>query len=254
MSDAKQDANHLPIYVSLGITAVGVAAFAAFANWNGLRAHIDPSTITNVLAPLVLAATFIERAVEVVISPWRDTQADQLSDTADAKKTHAKVKTAAAAAATIVSSGIDPANSAAFTVAATAANAATVEAVAANQAAGDAADAFAQYKGKTKQYAYAVALAFGLLIAYVGVRALSSFYDLPPAQPQSSQPAQAQAAQPQPSPFQNDGQRLMFNVVDVILSAALLAGGANGIHSIVNSFTTFFDTNAQKMQNSGKNP
>jgi hypothetical protein len=38
----------------------------------------------------------------------------------------------------------------------------------------------------------------------------------------------------------------MFNVVDVVLSAALLAGGANGIHSVVSSITTFFDSNAQK--------
>jgi hypothetical protein len=45
----------------------------------------------------------------------------------------------------------------------------------------------------------------------------------------------------------------MFNIVGVTLSAALLAGGANGIHSIVSSFATFFDTSAQKMLNSGKN-
>jgi hypothetical protein len=62
----------------------------------------------------------------------------------------------------------------------------------------------------------------GLLLAYVGVRALSSFYASPPA-------------------LQSDHQQLMLNVVDVVLSAALLAGGANGIHSVVSSITTFFD-------------
>lgn len=229
-----KDTRHLPVYVSLAITLICLAAFAAFAGWNGLHLHVEPADIAGVMAPLFLAAAFIERAVEVVISPWRDPEADKLSDSADAKKAHAKTSAVAAAAATVVSSGVDPANPVAFGAATVAANAATDAAVTAAQAANDADDAFAQYKGKTKQYAYAIALILGLLLAYVGVRALSNFYDPPPAA----------------SPFESDHQRLMFNLIDLVLSAALLAGGANGIHSAVNMFTAFFDANAQKVQSS----
>lgn len=42
----------------------------------------------------------------------------------------------------------------------------------------------------------------------------------------------------------------MFLVVDVVLSGALLAGGADGIHQVVNAVTTFFSTTAQKTQQS----
>jgi hypothetical protein len=82
-------------------------------------------------------------------------------------------------------------------------------------------------KAKPNNTAYAIALTLGLLLAYVGARALSGFYAPPPA-------------------FQSDHQQLMFNAVDVVLSAALLASGANGIHSVVSSITMFFDSNAQK--------
>jgi hypothetical protein len=34
--------------------------------------------------------------------------------------------------------------------------------------------------------------------------------------------------------------------VDVALSAALLAGGADGIHSVMNAITSFFDNTAEK--------
>jgi hypothetical protein len=34
--------------------------------------------------------------------------------------------------------------------------------------------------------------------------------------------------------------------LDILLSAALMAGGANGIHSVISAFTSFFDASAQK--------
>jgi hypothetical protein len=151
-----KDIGHVPVWFSLGITLIGVGAFAAFARWNGVHLYVEPTKIAGVLAPLFLGAAFIERAAEVAISPWRDTQADKLSDTADAKKAHAKAKAAAAAPATVVSSSVDPANSTAFA-------APTDAAATAAQSASDAVDALAQYRGKTKQYAYAIALHTGSL-------------------------------------------------------------------------------------------
>lgn len=46
------------------------------------------------------------------------------------------------------------------------------------------------------------------------------------------------------------GQKNTFIVFDVVLSAALMAGGADGIYSVVSAFTTFFDATAKKAQNS----
>lgn len=43
-------------------------------------------------------------------------------------------------------------------------------------------------------------------------------------------------------------QKNTFIVFDVLLSAALMAGGANGIHSVIIAFTSFFDASAQKSQ------
>jgi hypothetical protein len=48
----------------------------------------------------------------------------------------------------------------------------------------------------------------------------------------------------------HDGQKLVFNIVDVVLTAAVLAGGANGIHFIVNAVTTFADATSDKTQQS----
>jgi hypothetical protein len=48
--------------------------------------------------------------------------------------------------------------------------------------------------------------------------------------------------------FSQSPQYLFFLCVDVALSAALLAGGADGIHSVVNAVTSFFDRTAAQPQ------
>lgn len=93
-----------------------------------------------------------------------------------------------------------------------------------------ASDALNAYIGETTQYAFATAAIFRLVAAMVGVRALAPFLDA--------------------STIKDVGQRDTFIVFDVVLSAALMAGGANGIHSVVSAFTSFFDASAQKSQNS----
>jgi hypothetical protein len=140
----------------------------------------------------MLTAAFIERGVEVVISPWRDPGADELA------KAHDSAMSGPAATAekkSKVACDLD------------------------------------QYKGKTKEYAFAALLAFGLIAAMAGVRALWPFLD--------------DRAKAVFSIF-SAGQQNTFIVFDVVLSAALMAGGTNGIHSVVNAFTTFFDNTAQK--------
>jgi hypothetical protein len=102
---------------------------------------------------------------------------------------------------------------------------------AAHQATADASSADAtitSYRAVTKQYAYAISLLLGIFVAYCGVRGLADLCGT--------------------HAFSNahDGQKLVFDIVDVVLTAAVLAGGANGIHSIVNAVTTFADATSDK--------
>jgi hypothetical protein len=43
-----------------------------------------------------------------------------------------------------------------------------------------------------------------------------------------------------------DAQNDFFLTVDVLLTALLISGGADGLHSIVNAVTTFFDATADE--------
>jgi hypothetical protein len=206
-----EDSFGLLVLAGLGVLVVLAIVLA----WPGINIKVDYSTVPTVLAPLILTAMFIERAVEVMITPWRDPGADQrariLKD--------AKSNTAA---------------------------------VASQQAA---ADDYIQYKGKTRRYAFAFALLLGTAAAMVGIRALWPFLDDPNGKfvaatvSAVSGVTSVTAAQGNPiNDPQNHHARTAFIVVDVVLSALLLAGGANGIHSVATAFTSFFDNTTQKNQ------
>lgn len=192
-----------------------VVLIAVWLAWPGVNIKVDVSTVPTVLAPLMLTALFIERAVEVMISPWRDPGADRKARALkDAQKDTA--------------------------------------AIAAQQSA---ADDYTQYKGKTRRYAFAFALLLGTAAAMVGVRALWPFLDGPNdlyiASSTSTVNGSETLVKAQGNPINdksNPHAKGAFIVVDVVLSALLLAGGANGIHSVVTAFTSFFDNSAAKNQ------
>ena len=122
----------------LGGLSVLVAVAVVLA-WPGINIKVDYTTVPTVLAPLILTAAFIERAVEVMISPWRDPGADvKARALRDAKSNTAAVASQHAAA-----------------------------------------DDYTQYKGKTRRYAFAFALLLGTAAAMVGIRALWPFLDDP---------------------------------------------------------------------------
>lgn len=210
-SKGKKDSFGLIVLAGVAIVIVLAIVLA----WPGINIKVDYSTVPTVLAPLLLTALFIERAVEVMISPWRDPGADQRARVLK----DAKANTAA---------------------------------VASQQAA---ADEYIQYKGKTRRYAFAFALLLGTAAALVGIRALWPFVDDPngkfvPATV-STVNGVTTVTKALGNPFnapQNHHARAAFIVVDVVLSALLLAGGANGIHSVMTAFTSFFDKNSQKNQ------
>jgi hypothetical protein len=85
-----------------------------------------------------------------------------------------------------------------------------------------------EYRGETQRLAFLVSMTLSTMVSVTGVRALGPFL------------ATSAFAKAQP------GQESFFYFVDVALTATLLAGGADGVHSIVNAVTTFFNTTADK--------
>jgi len=75
------------------------------------------------------------------------------------------------------------------------------------------------YKASTRRFAFAAALVFGLTISAIGVRGLELFVD--------------------PAVFDTltSTQRTVFRTVDVLVTASLIAGGADGMHKLVSIFT-----------------
>jgi len=187
-----------PLFLAGALALVGVIVFRAWLNWDALGLTVRLQDLSGLLAPLAFAAAAIERAVEILVSPWRD---------AEASKLERVVATIKAKPAELV---------------ANAQNAADLKA---------ASDKLDEYRGDTQRYAFAVSLTLSVLVSMAGVRALGSFVD---------------ANKLKDPVFTHGAQYLFFICVDVALSAALLAGGADGIHSLVNAVTSFFDASADK--------
>jgi hypothetical protein len=183
---------NLPLLVAGVITISAVIIFRISMKWDGISLTVRLQDIAGLLAPLAFASAVVERAVEILISPWRDAAASKLETElaavkADPKALPVDVKKAS--------------------------------------------DALDDYRGETQRYAFAISLTLSVFVAMAGVRALGPFAD---------------AAKLRDPKITSDGQHLFFLCVDVVLSSALLAGGADGIHSIVNAVTNFFDSTANK--------
>jgi len=168
--------------VALAGAAIGALWFAPQLKFVSAK-DLD---LVKALTPLAMAAIFIERAVEVLISPWRD---------ADAATKAGAVKAATAASA---SPNTD-------------------------SAVQDLMDDLNQYKGDTKKVAFLLAFVLSLIAALAGVRALGPFLA-----------ADGMTAL-------NAHQQRLFLGYDVFLTAALLPGGAELVHSVFGAFSSVFD-------------
>jgi hypothetical protein len=186
---------HLPVAVAGMCAMVVMAAYAAYACWKGLSFSIDPTQLVSKMSPLLLAAAFIERAVEVLVSPWRDTEASKRQAALDQAK-----------AATVP----DP------------------------DMVKKASDSLDEYRGQTQQYAFLVSLLLGSLAAMSGVRALWPL--LSSTQITNTGTLAGVGVQ----------QQIVFLIVDVVLSAAMLAGGADGIHSMTSALTSYLDATGEQ--------
>jgi hypothetical protein len=86
------------------------------------------------------------------------------------------------------------------------------------------------YKAETMQWTIPIGFALGLVVSAFGVRALSQFIEVT-------------------SPWStalSEGQRWWFNVSDIIFTGALLAGGADPIHKLLDLYRKFVEASAAK--------
>jgi hypothetical protein len=195
------NANQVTLLTEIGAIVAALIALGWLKTQALTFSAFGPADVLNRLTPLILTAGFIERAIEVLISPWRDPDANR----------HATAIAAAKAAP-------EPDDQA------------KVQKV---QAVADATDSLTVYTGLTQRYAFITGLALGLIASLAGVSALTPFLAKDAL---STLPAT---------------QHALYAGFDVVLTAALLAGGADGLHSVISAFTSFFGATAQRVSNPG---
>ncbi|MGR9105911.1 MAG: hypothetical protein ACU843_03170 [Gammaproteobacteria bacterium] len=88
-----------------------------------------------------------------------------------------------------------------------------------------------KYKVETQQWALPCTFFLGLLIAILGVRVIEQFLEIPPPGAPGSL-----------CEWQANG----LHFVDIILTAALLAGGADPIHKVMDVFRKFMEASSAK--------
>lgn len=86
------------------------------------------------------------------------------------------------------------------------------------------------YKNHMRQNLLTVAIVFGALISLVGVRSLENAFDFPI-----------------PGSVLELFRLYLFRVLDVILTAGLIAGGSEGIHNVIKKLSNLFPDVSQKV-------
>ncbi|EKQ67710.1 hypothetical protein OsccyDRAFT_3998 [Leptolyngbyaceae cyanobacterium JSC-12] len=93
----------------------------------------------------------------------------------------------------------------------------------------------ALYKSETRRIALWLALFIGLLISGVGIRALETLVTIQEFDQE---------------PMFYNGQIFIFRSLDTLLTGGLIAGGSDGIHKLVRVFTTFLEETQTRIKNS----
>lgn len=94
--------------------------------------------------------------------------------------------------------------------------------------------ALIEYRATTQRWALPISFTLGLIIASIGVRAVDQFID--PAMPTHP----------------SDTQLWWFHVADTVLTAALLAGGADPIHKVMDTFRKFMEASSARASGTTK--
>lgn len=181
----------MSIRVPLWVVIIGGIVLAALLRPGLIRFWpFSAAEFVQLITPLVLVSLFIERTLEVFLTAWRAPGSDKINR---------QVKRLAAAPG--VKAG--------------------------NEEVEDARDELVAYKSETQRVAFVAALALGVGLSALGVRALELFVD----------PAAFKAL--------SSTQRGIFTGADVLLTGAVLGGGSEALHKLVSVFTGFMDKSAK---------
>ena len=163
--------------------------------------------IPTMLGYLVLISLFVERAIEVFLSAWRSAGADEL----DGKMTNI-TKQITDRVATLKDQNADVSS-----------NRTEIERLKGEL------ESFkkerTQYRSDSRLISQWLGLGFGILIALVGVRVLGNIVDI------------GKLTEPQIG---------IFNIVDIILTGAVLAGGSEAINKITKVYNRFMTSTEER--------
>jgi hypothetical protein len=190
------------------IAGFGFASFDAVDLQNVTAAHVGEVFLT-----LVFVALLIERSTEVYVSTSLEPE----------KQDHLEPVRAQAARVRVARGALEAERKGAAPAAAVLSQQETALAGALQNleaAKADATPGLVKIRNKISRRAGIVAATLGVLVALAGIRALHPFL------PDAGVPGK-------------DVQKGLFEAVDVLITAALLAGGADGLHQIVERFLKF---------------
>lgn len=195
----------------------------------------DIDTITSLLGPAFIAAAFVERAVEIIVQTWRKFGREHLETTK--KLIKEQLDTARAQNAELDTNTADNAHKLVI----------DTEKLAADLIAANA--SLSQYRQKTQKIASATAVGLSFLVALVGVRLLTPFFDIDTDVLNCI------------TGFESDPEKCSSSIsvahiyysfltaIDIFLTTFILAGGTAAIHSLVKIITSYADATSDRARN-----
>lgn len=226
------------IMIRFGVLCVIVVGILMLLQVNGMSitaiqlSKPSAADVGSTLLGFFLIALFIERAVEVYTIIWRRPEQIKLtSELRRAKKIRSDAILALEKTVAVSSAGQSNKALAAKTIAVNNADAQTVAK----------SDTLATYKSETGNQATIATVSLGLVIALCGIQVLSVFLE---------NSALVSCKNGTTGSCISSFQYALFMGVDIIITAAVLGGGADGIHKITSVFTNYSDKTKLRIQES----
>lgn len=172
---------------------------------------LEFTTVIGLLGPALVASLFVERAVEVVVTTWRKLGRDQKETELSALESEQK----AAPSNVNISKTIK-----------------------------DTKSAIVEYRQETLQMAVGFSIAFSFILTLAGVRLLTQFFEIPYIDCLTGL-----EIEPEECPSGLDQLKSHFRWLtgfDILITTLIIAGGSEGLHSIVSAITSFADKTASK--------
>ncbi len=221
-----RDFSNRAVMFTLVVFAVALGAVAAWSKFwpfaSEAKNFADFGKILVSFFTLIVIALFIERVVEVFTKGWRAPERERL----EAKLENAKKSAIGGEARLATLAKEQRADQEAFVLAE-------------DDNVKEASEALAAYRSTTRRYAFAGATVLGVLTAMLGVRALALFITVPALT--KLEKGVTVAVPP-------SDQAIYFVWLDVFVTGLLLAGGAEGLHKIVDTFTTWMEETKKNLK------